>query len=343
MKKTYKLKLKDSVSSLADWSFPEPSASNVYIAPRCEATRKVDGQLVEDTPLRNTSNFIDILQNARLGDTIMVHAAAGFGKSSLLCNTVLQWLNGHLSKYKYLYLLTVREIRNHTEVLERVITRDLELLPKDCESAVRMSLKFCAKECLFLVDGYDELSDDVKGYSNLNDLLTRRKYNDSMKHKMTSFIEDYIVVISTRPNCVQHILEKTSGHLIDLPLHPLSDNDVQLYVKENFADNKDMVHKFLLKIPALSDMLKVPLFLMMLCKICKDVLNKHVNLSTLSSMRTASVILNNFCILLLGIKHNKAPGIQQDILWKRERETQSRLDNLTQLCFDTLEKKSIQV
>ena len=307
----------------------------MYVVPRCDAKRRIGGEISADSELQNRSDFVDILDNACPGDTIMVHAAAGFGKSSLLCNAAIQWQKGDISRYKYLYLLTVRKITNHTEVLERVITRDLKLLPKHCESKVRRSLKFCGEQCLILVDGYDELNDDVKEYSSLNELLSRG--NAESGH-----LKDAVVVVSTRPNCTDHIIQKARGQVVDLPLKKLNDVDVKSYVDQLYPQNEDkasLILKALYHIPAPGDILHVPLFLAMLCCLCHNKLEISGNMDGLSKLRTSSSIFETFWQFLLEIKHHKAFGIQKEsTLLKKERATKQCVKTLSKLCFDSLEQ-----
>ena len=323
---------------LAATAFPNANTSaNVYLSPRCHAERRVNGQILTDTELESKSDFLDILDNANPGDTVMVHAAAGFGKSSLLCNAAIQWQKGNLSRYKYLYLLTVRKITNHTEVLERVITRDLKLLPERYESKVRRSLKFCAKQSLILVDGYDELNDDVKEYSSLNELLSRRNEKSGL-----NFLKDAVVVVSTRPNCTDHIIQKARGQVIDLSLNKLNDGDVKSYVDQLYPQNEDkasLILKALRDIPAPGDTLHVPLFLAMVCCLCIDELDKSGSLDALSKLRTTSSILGTFWTFFLEMKHHKKPGIQQKTaFFKKERATKQCVKILAKLCFDCLER-----
>ena len=335
LKETYRRELPDSLSPLAASSFPQASASaNIYIAPRCKATRKVDEKEVADGELKDRSDFLDILQNARPGDTVMVHAAAGFGKSSLLCHTAIQWQKGNtaLDRYRYLYLLPVRRIVNHREVLERIITKDLNLLKEADESNVRLSLKLSSKLCLILIDGFDEMNDAVREITVLNELITRKNH----------FIKEAVVVVSTRPNYTEHILHK-AGSLIDLPLTTLNKKDVKSYVNQMFANDIEkaaMVYKTLLAIPAPGDILYVPLFLAMLCCLCNDQLGKSKSLETLSVLRTASSIIYKFWMFLLDIKHHKASGrvCDETLMKTLERDTRVSIKNVAKLCFDSLEK-----
>ena len=335
MKETYRRELPDSLSPLAASSFPQAASStNIYIAPRCKATRKGDNKKEADDELIDRADFLDILQNARPGDTMMVHAAAGFGKSSLLCHTAIEWQKGNtaLEKYSYLYLLPVRRIVNHREVLERIITKDLNLLEEADESKVRLSLKFSSKLCLILIDGFDEMNDAVRGVTVLNELITRENH----------FIKEAVVVVSTRPNYTEHILHK-AGSLIDLPLTTLDKEDVKSYVNQMFANDIEkaaMVYKTLLAIPAPGDILYVPLFLAMLCCLCNDELDKSKSLDTLSVLRTTSSILYKFWMFLLDIKHHKASGrvCDERLLETLERDTRVDIKKVARLCFDSLKK-----
>ena len=332
---TYRRELPDSLSPLAARSFPQASASvNVYIPPTCKAQRKVNSRLVTDGGLINRSDFLAILQNAHPGDTVMVHAPAGFGKSSLFCYTTLEWHKGNtaLRRYRYLYLLPVRRIINHREVLERIITKDLNLLEVADESKVRRSLKFSSDLCLILIDGFDEMNDAVREITVLNELITRKHH----------FIKEAVVVVSTTPNYIRHILHKAGGSLIDLPLTTLDKEDVKAYVNQMFANDNEkaaMIYKALLAIPAPDDILYVPLFTAMLCCLCNDELVKSGSLNTLSLLRTTSSILHKFWMFLVDIKHHKASSLVWDdsFLTILERETRGRVKDVARLCFDSLE------
>ena len=335
MKETYIRELPASLSPLAARSFPQAGASlNVYIPPKFKAQRKRDSKPVtDDEPIK--SDFLGILQDARPGDNVMVHAPAGFGKSSLFCYATLEWHKGNtaLSRYNYLYLLPVRRIRNHAESLERVITKDINLLGEAFESKVRLSLKFSSKLCLILIDGFDEMNDDVREITVLNELITR-------KH---DFMKEAVVVISTRPNYTEHILQKAGGSLIDLPLTKLDKEDVKSYVNLMFANDNEtaaIIYKALLVIPAPGDILHVPLFLAMLCCLCNEELDKWESLETLCVLRTTSSILHKFWKFLLDLKHHKASGhIPDERLMKTlDRETRGRVKDVAKLCFDSLEK-----
>ena len=279
-------------------------------------------------------SIMDILRNANCGDTIMIHAPAGMGKSTILCHTAIQWHNGDpmLRRYKYLYLLPVRRITNHTEVLERILTRDLELLPEAFEGKVRRSMKFCSKLCLILIDGFDEMNDVEMEITVLNKLLARK------------FAKDAVVIISTRPNCIDHILKKTNGNLIDLPLYTLDKNDIKAYVKLMFPENEDkysLVYNSLLGISAPNDILNIPLFLAILCCLCRDQLLISGNLDDLSNLRNPGSIFATFWSVLLEIKHHKTSGFKvvNTLLKKKmERETRRLLKNVAKLCFDSMEK-----
>ena len=292
---------------------------------------------MEDSELEKRSGFLDILKNARRGDTVMIHAPAGFGKSSLLCHTTIEWQNNNsrLDRYQYLYLLQVRKIKNHAEVLERVLTRDLNLLDEAYQAKVRMSLKFSSEKCLILIDGFDEMNDDVKEYTVLNELLRRQNMRN-----LRDFIKNAVVVVTTRPNCREHILQKTQ-ELIDLPLNTLDKDDVKSYVNQMFGDKDkaDKVHQALLGLPAPGNILYVPLFLGMLCCLCYSELEKFGNLSVLSDLRTTSSILKTFWKFMLEIKHLKASSFQLKIAsWKSKRETDDRVNKLAKLCFHCLER-----
>ena len=334
LKETYRRELPDSLSPLAARSFSQASASaNIYISPRCKATRKVDKKNVTDGELTSRSDFLDILHNARPGDTVMVHAAAGFGKSSLLCHTVIEWQKGNtaLDRYRYLYLLPVRRIVNHREVLERIITKDLNLLQEAEESKVRLSLKFSSKLCLILIDGFDEMDDAVREITVLNELITRGNH----------FIKEAVVVVSTRPNYTERILHK-AGSLIDLPLTALDKEDVKSYVNQMFSDDKEkaaMVHQALISFPAPGNILQVPLFLAMLCCLWYNELEKMGSLDTLSALRTKSSIIGTFWKFLLEIKHHKSAfQLNETLLKELKQATNGRIKDVVRLCFDSLEK-----
>ena len=258
-----------------------------------------------DEDLEKQNDIFDILETVKSGDRIMIHAMAGMGKTYLARHIVGRWLqeDPKLTRFKYVFLLRSRLIHNHNEVLERVICHDLKIIPDSLTGRVRLMLKFNSSPCLILIDGFDELNDDQKDVTVLNKIISGEVGKNA------------VVVVTSRPERTQDIRDLTGGNYIDLPLQKLNTRGMLTFVNQCFPEIEDRgifekVSKVLMVerhsfVP--DDLSSIPLFLSMICYMCKREIDKTGTISKFKELRQISrgATIATFWVLLIDVKTRK--------------------------------------
>ena len=283
-------------------------------------------------------------ENLTKGRRILSIAQAGMGKSTMMCQIAKRWMEQiqmsnaneltDMLRFKQVYLIPVRFIHNHRETLERIITYDLNLLGHDKEGDVRRQLKFNSGDVLFLIDGYDEMSEKERKYSTINKLLAGEVAPNAA------------VLATSRPHCLEYltqcvIAEITTTHLLEL------DNQVlQKVLRSRFPnDNPEMLMKqFLEDVPG--DIYRIPFFFTVLCYVWKRRKTSNVTVTS-SEYQFTSVtdIMDAMWGLMLGIKEQKEEGCPHPEFYKSFRDgrlemsTQRIIKQLAELCFATVKSQ----
>ena len=298
--------LENDVSPQTTGSFPLGIfSSKIFVPPVCHAKRMQAGEHTVDEDLEKQNNIFDILETAKSGDRIMIHAMAGMGKTYLASHIVGRWYQEHpkLTRFKYVFLLRSRLIHNHNEVLERVICHDLKIIPDSLTGRVRLMLTFNASPCLILIDGFDELNDDQKDVTVLNKIISGEVGKNA------------VVVVTSRPEGTQDIRDLTGGKYIDLPLQKLTTRGMLTFVHQYFpeVEDKSLFEKIskVLKVDHHSlvpdELSSIPLFLSMICYMCKREIDATGTISKFKELRQISrgATIATFWALLIDVKARK--------------------------------------
>ena len=329
--------LENDVSPQTSGSFsPGIFSSKIFVPPVCHAKRIQAGEHILDGDLEKQNDIFDILETAKSGDRIMIHAMAGMGKTYLASHIVGQWHQQHpqLTRFKYVFLLRSRLIHNHNEVLERVICHDLKIIPDSLTGSVRLMLKFNASPCLILIDGFDELNDEQKDVTVLNKIISSEVGKNA------------VVVVTSRPEGRQDIRDLTCGSHIDLPLEKLNKRGMFTFVQQCFSEDKiiyDKICKVVMHdrhslVP--DDLASIPLFLSMICYICKREVDTTGTISSLKEFKQISrgSTIATFWALLIDVKARKRsanPKIFQSL-------KDAKLSSLKNLLLYALAKMSFE-
>ena len=291
-----------------------------------------------DEDLEKQNDIFDILEIAKSGDRIMIHAMAGMGKTYLASHIVSRWHHKHhkLTRFKYVFLLRSRLIHNHNEVLERIICHDLNIIPSSLTGRVRLMLKFNTSPCLIMIDGFDELNDDQRKVTVLKSIISSEVGKNA------------VVVITSRPERTQEIRDLTGGNYIDLPLQKLNTRGMLTFVNKCFPEFEafDKVSK-VLKVERHSfvseDMSSIPLFLSMICYMCKQEINATGAITIFKKLRQISpgATIATFWALLIDVKAQKKsdnPQIFQSLKEVKFSTVEGLLLNaLAKMSFNCLE------
>ena len=273
----------------------------------------------------------------------MVHGIAGIGKTCMMNHIAQSWAkkDPSLQRFKYILLLHARKIRNHSETAERVICHDLKLLPEKLSVNIKLLLKFDSKRFLILIDGYNELSDEQRDDNNtlLNKIIYRRVAGEA------------VVIVTTRPETKPYIEKLTNGNYIDLPLKKLDQVGMFTFISNFFPGcdkNKEFhkVSKALMleqhsEIP--EDVTSVPLFLTMLCYLCKTEIEKTGDVELFKELTELTIgsIVATCWTLLINVKQKKKKIIETILkvisVEYVSYKTMQMIYALAKMCFNRVE------
>ena len=303
-------KLESAPSTNSSRSFCLGNTSpNFFVEPICYTKRYKKGALALNNNI-NHSDISSIIQCSKPGDTIIVHGIAGIGKTCLMNHIALNWTKKiYSNRFEYVLLLHARKIRNHTETLERIICHDLKLLHEELSVNIKLIMKFDSWKFLILIDGYNELSDEQREYSLLTKLISREVAKRA------------VVIVSTRPEAKPYIEKLTEGNYIDLPLNRLDQQGMLSFISNFFPDRREefvKVCKIVMvdhKIEIPGDVTSVPLFLTMLCHLCRADIERKEDVKLFYELKgiTMGSLVATFWTLLIG-KQNKQNKIIDRIL-----------------------------
>ena len=272
------------------------------------------------------------------GTKIINIAQAGMGKSTMMCQIAKRWMKENqmsntnelpdILRFKQVYLIPVRLIHNHRETLERIITHDLNLLGHDKEGDVRRQLKFNSSDVLFLIDGYDEMSEKERKYTTINKLLSGEVAPNAA------------VLTTSRPHCLEYLKQCVTAGTFMTRLLELDIQVVKTSLRLRFPDdNPDMLMNILSDVPG--DIYRIPFFFTVLCYIwtCRK---NYIATSSEHHFRGVTDIMDAMWGLMLGIKEQKEDGCEHPQFYKSFRDgkldisTHRLIKNLAELCFETV-------
>ena len=277
-------------------------------------------------------NMNDLINKCVPGAKLMVVGQGGIGKSTLLSEIALRWqkqLHGPLSKFKQLYLIPLREVNNHTELMERIICNDLQILSPNLETDVRRSLKFASSSAMFLIDGYDELRGRNRRKTTINSLLAGEVSPNSC------------VVVTTRTYAEEHIENQFRHNYWRVQAGGFTSDNLLEHTNIIFPDEdpKQLLQVLTQDIPR--DVIHIPLFFNLVCYIEKERRKRISPGHTLSrQFHTACSVLDAAWGIMLGINEEKE-GIQDNVVfyksfWDRNIDTNTTrlLKDLSKMCFE---------
>ena len=149
---------------------------------RLTITGKIEDILKHKEPIELPEVFKKTVDNKKM--TILMEGCPGSGKTVLTQHLCLQWVHRKLFQaYKLVILVRLREpaIHNAKEVKEVIPCVGME------EEAMKEIESSHGKGILFILDGWDELPEDVPGHDTIYNIINRET------------LPDCDVVITSRP------------------------------------------------------------------------------------------------------------------------------------------------
>ena len=128
---------------------------------------------------------LDQLEDGCKAKCVLVQGAPGIGKTTMAQELCRQWAEKKL--FKHYFLLVLLKLRNKS-VQSAKEKKDLFLHSSDPSAVAGIVEKFIEKETAFLLDGFDELPQEMQDNSVFVDLVTKEIFPDAC------------VIITSRPS-----------------------------------------------------------------------------------------------------------------------------------------------
>ena len=256
---------------------------------------------------------------------VLIEGVAGSGKSTLTQRMCCDYTNGHFAKdYKVVVQVTMRSLPKD----QKLSMEDLIFTSVGDANIVEEVASFITthqgQAVLFIFDGFDELSEEMRQNSLVWDIIRGHILPQS------SF------VVTTRPISAQSLY-----HCVDrrVEISGFGKIEVKKYITEYFASSNPSAGKKLLLAlsvrPHIERLCYVPLFLLMICYIVS------LDGDSAELPRTLHQLFE--CLIILTVNHNleragwkERTGSLQDV-----RRLCPSFEKLTHLALEGIEKDTI--
>ena len=291
--------MRNTRSSLLSRPFYQTKDSeDNFVDPACDVTINSGDEQIRT----NSRDMLDIIGEAQSGEKIVIHASAGMGKTYTMTHCVTRWQEGddRLQSYKHVFFLPVRKICNRSEVIERVICHDLDIVPQSYATSVRLALRnLPSSKSLILLDGYDELRDNEKQISIVAKILSSK------------IAKRAVVVVTTRPEDIPHIKHLINNQYVDVTLKKLSEQAVYRYIEQAFPNDydsfqlvcRDLTRDYHIFFP--KEFVTTPLFLALICHICRISIRNNKTLDMLYEIKTVEALIGSLWGHMIRVKTGK--------------------------------------
>ena len=214
---------------------------------------------------------------------VLVSGQAGMGKTTMISRLAYLWAAGKqkgsrsdsfsvfrkfkqrkmkfLHKFEYVFAVDLRKCELETSLVDAI---ESQLLSNVSKYHLESFLTNYASECLYLFDGYDEMS-----------------ANETILH--SNLLCGSRVIVTTRPNKVDAFYESHKEY-VQVISEGFSKESINKFVKTYFGNSKEISESLLKTIydnPEIETLSHFPLVLSMICVIWKD---KNTLPSTLSEL-----------------------------------------------------------
>ena len=313
--------------------------SSTYVPPICDTKTMVNHKCVTGTLVDYSGDMIKVIGMAHAGDRIVIHGEQGMGKTHSLRQCAIQWQNEHtqLKHYNHAYLLPVKEIRNRSQALERIICNDVGIAPEYLTTSVKINLRDKTTSSLILIDGYDELRDYEIRDSTIPHIISGEVAKSA------------VVIVSTRTECLTEVLDLTGGNCTLLTLGHLNLPSLYTFAEQGFPNDLNSftnVCKLFTKddhpvFPR--DLLHKPFYLAISSYICKMYIEKKKNLETVRPYETLGALISKFWGHMLYMKETGKNSFELDLSSrlldeKISADLRSTFDSVSRMSFECLDK-----
>ena len=311
---------------------------DIYLQPKCLIHEYQGGLKVVNSRLSSLTSIVEVIEKAKPSMRVIVSASAGLGKSAFSSHSTRLWCHGQaMKKYKLLYLLLPRYIHRHAEPIERIICTDLKLHATSAEAEVRRAIKSNAKNMAFIIDGYDEVMERDQRHSSLNDIISGEVAKESK------------VVITTRPHCVNHLVELCQGSFVLVRLQGLTAAASEEYIQkmcasEDIEAREQAAEQIMANIP--EEARHVPLLLNMAVIIYRWNREHPTEAREFPYIRTVSAVLGRVIARFISLQVEKDKGLQKVPVYispmVENIPNYHIIEKFSEMCFESIKDKKFE-
>jgi len=226
------------------------------------------------------------MENGSLARCVLVQGAPGIGKTTMAWELCRQWGQQNLLKeYSLVVLLKLRDrcVQKAANICDLIFHSDSSL-----QSAVASQIgKNEGREILFLLEGYDELPQDLQENSIFAKLIDG------------DVLPKAGVIVTSRPSACDMLHKRCSGQVCQqVQVLGFTEQQIDSYVKANFGD-EHLLHQFesyLICYPHISALMAIPVN----CSIVIDVFRSSKSVDDSIVPRTQTELYSALVRILLG-------------------------------------------
>lgn len=169
---------------------------------RLKMTRK-DGEEEEE---ENAIKLQDIFKKTDEQMTIVFEGCPGSGKTALTLHLCKEWADGNMfNDYKLVVLVQLREPAIHSaKEIQDILPR--AGMKYELDDIAKVIYRRCGSGVLFILDGWDELPQDVPGRENISEIIRRNELTESnlvITSRQTSSASLYSVLNEHHPTRIE--------------------------------------------------------------------------------------------------------------------------------------------
>ena len=239
-------------------------------------------------------------EDSSLARCVLVQGVPGIGKTTMAWELCRQWGDGKILKeYPLLVLLKLRDrcVQKAASIADLLFHSDHSL-----QSAVASQInKNDGRETLFLLEGYDELPQDMQE----NSIFAKIVDGDVLPNAG--------VIVTSRPSAIDVLRKRCSGQVCQqVEVLGFTEQQINSYVKARFGDEHDQ-HQFeayLTCYPHIAALMAIPVN----CSIVIDVYQSSKSIDESVVPRTQTELYSALTRILLG-RHLTAHKVHGSKKW----------------------------
>ena len=200
------------------------------------------------------------------GKRIIISGAPGCGKTTLsrkickdLCSQELK------NDYKLVILAHLRELSLHVKEEELQLHHLLKKyafagVDIDIQNISKVIEQSKGKGVILVLDGYDEISDDMK----------KSQFMQNILKSSSLYLSECDIVITSRPVTMPELLSDLEGPGGHVEILGFKTKQIHLYIKSYFNQNGQLAAKLIEKLktlPSVCGMCRIPVILQIVCRV----------------------------------------------------------------------------